>query len=172
MASDRVREQKRILDSLVRTPDFDEDEPSLDERVVYDEAIANFVSAGPDMLEQATDHLWAYYRWFASGFSQTERAAYGIPDIPATSDIWDHVKFRNPPSITVGSDRFEPAPSYISFEGEVTWEPEHGLQLVFEHGLRVCKVGPYDGHNTNAHAFGDFSLIDVVFKGDVANVDP
>jgi hypothetical protein len=57
-----------------------------------------------------------------------------------------------------------PELSYISFEGEVTWEPEHGLQLVFEHGRRVCKVGPYDGHHTKGHAYGDPALIDVVFK--------
>lgn len=46
----------------------------------------------------------------------------------------------------------------------MSWEPEHGLQLVFENGLTVCKVGPYDGHNTNAHAYADASLLNVVFK--------
>ena len=91
--------------------------------------------------------------------------AYGIPDIQPKSDIWDQVDFRSPPEIRRGGTPLEPAPAYLSFEGEVSWEPEHGLQLVFEHGQRVCKVGPYDGHNTNAHAFADLSLIDVIFKG-------
>lgn len=53
--------------------------------------------------------------------------------------------------------------SYISFEGEVSWKPEHSLQLAFEHALRVCKVGPYDGRRTNSHAFDDESLLDIVF---------
>jgi hypothetical protein len=51
---------------------------------------------------------------------------------------------------------------YLSFEGEVSREPEHGLQLVHEDGQRVCKVGPYDGHVTVAHAHGDPSLLGVV----------
>ena len=52
----------------------------------------------------------------------------------------------------------------MSFEGEVSWEREHGLQLVIEEGARVCKVGPYDGHVTMAHAYGDPSLLGVIFK--------
>ncbi len=164
MASKRVREQKQVLDRLVRTSEFDDEEPSIDERVVYDEAIRNFLSRGPELLDEATPFLWDYYRSFVSAFNEAERATYGIPEIPTTSDIWDHVEFRHAPSMTLGEHRLEPARSYISFEGDVSWEPEHGLQLVFEHGERVCKVGPYDGHNTVAHATGDESLIGVVFK--------
>lgn len=55
-----------------------------------------------------------------------------------------------------------PGRSYLSFEGEVSWEPEHSLQLVFEDGWRVCKVSPYDGHVTVADAYGDSSLLGVV----------
>jgi len=53
--------------------------------------------------------------------------------------------------------------SYLSFEGEVSWEPEHELQLVYEDGQRVCKVRQYDGHVTVADAYGDPSLLGVVF---------
>ena len=42
--------------------------------------------------------------------------------------------------------------------------PEYDLQIVFKNGLRVNKVGPYDGHVTNADAYADDSLEDVVFK--------
>ena len=87
-----------------------------------------------------------------------------MPTIDESADIWEHVEIRFAPSFTLGGGRFAPAPSYISFEGEVSWEIEHGLQLVFEHGRRVCKVGPFDGHDTNAHAYGDESLLGVVFK--------
>ena len=163
MPSRRVTELKRFLDQLVRIPDADH-EPSVEERLVYDQAIDNFLSAGPALLDDATDSLWAYYRSVASRFTAAERVAYGIPEIPPTSDIWDQVHFASgPPELRLGGTKLEPGDSYISFEGEVSWEPEHGLQLVFEHGRRVCKVGPYDGHNTNAHAYGDESLVDVVF---------
>lgn len=46
----------------------------------------------------------------------------------------------------------------------MSWEPEHGLQLVVEDGLRVCKVGPYDGHVTQALASGDPGLLGVVYR--------
>jgi hypothetical protein len=45
----------------------------------------------------------------------------------------------------------------------VSWEPGHGLQLACEDGQWVCKVSPYDGHVTVAHAYGDPSLLGVVF---------
>ena len=40
------------------------------------------------------------------------------------------------------------SPCYVNFEGEVPWEPEHGLQLVFDATGAVCRVGPYTGHLT------------------------
>jgi hypothetical protein len=42
-------------------------------------------------------------------------------------------------------------------------EPEHGLQVVFQNGLRVNKVGPYDGHLTNSDAYGDDNLEQAVY---------
>ena len=45
------------------------------------------------------------------------------------------------------------------------WEPEHGLELVLEDGARVTKVGPYDGHLTNAAAYADPTLESVVYVG-------
>ena len=164
MPTTRVIELKQILDGLARMRD-PENEPSPEDQPLFDEAVANFLRGGPLLLDEATEFMWAYYRSVASQFGPTERASYGIPELAPGSDIWDQVEFpSNPPTLRRGGTRLEPGPSYISFEGEVTWEPEHGLQLVFEHGLRVCKVGPFDDHNTNAHAFGDESLIDVVFK--------
>lgn len=163
MATDRVIELKRILDAQARMP-RPENEPNDDEAALFEEAIGKFLSAGPEVLEEATEALWAYYRSVASAFTDAERLAYGIPEIPPVSEIWDYVDFREPPWIQLGGDQLEPAPTYVSFEREVNWEPEHGLQVVFEHGHRVCTLGPYDGHNTNAHAFGDGSLLNVVFK--------
>jgi hypothetical protein len=163
MSSKRVYERKRDLDRLLDEPDI-EGETTAQERAVAEEAIRNFKSGGAELLDTATPFLWAYYRSVVSVFTAAERDDYGIPEIPQSADIWEQVEFRLPPALTFGGNRLEPGRSYISFEGEVSWEPEHGLQLVFEHGLRVCKVGPYDGHCTNAHAYADGSLLGVVFK--------
>jgi hypothetical protein len=110
----------------------------------------------------ATPFLWEYYR-SESVLDREEGDEWAIAKLDDTADIWEHVRIELPPTICEGGTMLEPARSYISFEGSVDWEQEHGLQLVFEEGLRVCKVGPYDGHVTNAHAFDDPSLLGVVF---------
>ncbi|MEO1482923.1 MAG: hypothetical protein AAFU77_12520 [Myxococcota bacterium] len=80
------------------------------------------------------------------------------------SEVWDHVAIGAEPSIVLGGGKYTPSRHYISFEGNVAWEPEHGLQLVFEKGPKLCKVSPYDGHVTNAAAFADPNLHGVIFR--------
>jgi hypothetical protein len=162
MASDRVHEVKVILDRLVERAEFD-GEPTADDQILREEVIGGFIAGGADLLDEATPFMWAYYRSTAAGFTPEERAGYGIPEIPDSADIWEHVQFQHPPEWLLGGGSLTPGRSYLSFEGEVSWEPEHGVQLVYEDGRRVCKVGQYDGHVTVAQAFGDSSLLGVVF---------
>lgn len=161
--TDHVIELKQALDSLVaqaRQTIQSTDAPNP----LLLEACDNFTSRGPELLDEATRYLWADYRSVADEFSADERRAYGIPELAPTADIWTKVSIEHPPELRTGGGLYEPGRSYISFEGEVPWEPEHGLQLVFEDGEQVYRVGPYDGHNTNAHAYADDSLLGVIFK--------
>src|SRR5262249_33269632 len=138
----RVKELKVILDALIEDARL-EPEAGPKQQTLLDEAVTNFKAGGPELLAQATNHVWAYYRSVADGFDAEERAEIGIPEISTAQYVGDHVSFHHPPSFDIGGrNRYEPGRSYISFEGEVAWEVEHGLQLVFEHGRRVCKVGP------------------------------
>lgn len=155
-------ELKAVFDALTDRADLDDAPPT--DRSVMERALPNFKSRGSEVLDDVTPYLWRYCRRTADAFSPVERATYGIPDLDPSHNIWDEVTFRFEPIVALGGNPLEPAPCYLSFEGEVSWEPEHGLQLVFENGLTVCKVGPYDGHNTNAHAYADASLLNVVFK--------
>jgi hypothetical protein len=107
--------------------------------------------------------MWASYKAFKAKFSPEDRLDYGTPENPNSADIWEQVQFQHPPEWLLCDGPLMPGRSYLSFEGEVSWEPEHGLQLVYEDGRRVCKVSPYDGHVTIAHANGDASLRGVVF---------
>jgi hypothetical protein len=132
--------------------------------VLIDEAIHNFRAAGPELLDEATPYLWEYYRSVASQFDEDEWDEHGIPELDADADIWAEVHLIEPPCIVLGGDPLAPAPTYISFEGEVSWEPDHGLELVVEHGRSICKVGPYDGHSTNAMAYDDATLLGVIFR--------
>jgi len=162
MASTRVRDLKALLDRLAAEAEFDE-EPTAEEEILRRQAIGGFIAGGAQLLDEATPFLWAYYHRTAAEFTPEERARYGIPEIPDSADIWEHVQFRHPPWWSLGGGPLMPGRSYLSFEGEVSWEPEHGLQLVYEDGQRVCKVSQYDGHVTVAPAYGDPSLLSVVF---------
>lgn len=155
---------KARLDRLLATPDLDDRDLTPEHLQAFDEASRAFLAAGPDLLDQATEHLWAYYRDTAGEYSPADWEVHGIPALDHEADIWAHVTITNAPALTPGGTALEPGRAYISFEGEVTWEDEHGLQLVFEDGRAVCKVGPYDGHVTNAHAHGDEALLGTVYK--------
>jgi hypothetical protein len=52
---------------------------------------------------------------------------------------------------------------YISVECGCEWEQEHGLQIVLKSGLKVNKLGGYDGHFTNSDAFDDEGLEHVIY---------
>ena len=162
--SARVRELKTLLDQLVKRVGEDDDaEFTAGEETLRREAVGHFIAGGEMLLEEATPFLWAYYRTTAGEFTVEERKDYGVSQISDSVDIWEHVHFYSAPTWRPGGGPLEPGQSYLSFEGEVSWEREHGLQLVFERGQHVCKVGPYDGHLTNAHAFGDAALLGTVF---------
>ena len=53
---------------------------------------------------------------------------------------------------------------YISLGCNCDWEQEHGLQIVLKDGLRVTKVGSFDGHLTNSDAYDDASLENVIYR--------
>jgi hypothetical protein len=162
MASDRVRELKALLDRLAEQAEFGGD-PAPEDQVLR-EVMRDFIAGGVELLDEATPFLRAYYESTVGEFSAEQRVDYGMPEIPDSADIWEHVQFRHPPQWRLGGGPLAPGRSYLSFEGEVSWEPEHGLQLVFEDGQHVCKVSPYDGHVTVAHAYGDSSLLGVVVR--------
>lgn len=156
-------ELKARLDALLDDEDTMDAVFTEEQERAREQAAQNFRAAGPELLAAATPYLWEYYRATAAGFTKEQCIDYGIPLLAPDTDIWTQVTLTSPPNIELGRPPYSPAAAYISFEGEVSWEPEHGLQLVVEDGLRVCKVGPYDGHVTNAHASGDISRLGAVF---------
>ena len=162
MASDRVRELKALLDRLAERAEF-HGGPTAEDQILREEVIGDFIAGGADLLDEATPFMWAYYRSTAARFTPEERVHCGIQETTDSADIWEHVQFQHPPEWRPGGGPLTPGRCYLSFEGEVSWEPEHGLQLVYEDGRRVCKVSQYDGHVTVAHAYGDSSLLGVVF---------
>ena len=136
--------------------DYDE-EPDKED---FHAAIRNFLSAGPGVLEEAEPHVYRYYH-DCNAHREPGDDEYVAIDRPA--DVWAHVQLGG--EAVVARRAYGDRGMYVSLECECDWEPEHGLQIVFENGLRVNKVGPFDGHLTNVDAYGDARLEGVVYRG-------
>jgi uncharacterized protein DUF6985 len=99
--------------------------------------------------------VFAYYRDVAR---MCAAGGYPCVSIERPGDVWRHVRPGPEPTVERSGDRV-----FVSVQCECAWDPEHGLQIVFAGGAAVTKVGPYDGHLTNATAFGRDDLDDVVY---------
>lgn len=134
-----------------------ENDPAKDD---FHTAITNFLMADRSVLKRAEPHIFRYYEDCNDGLEPDDPHFVGI-EPPA--DVWDHIRFGGEP--LVSRRRRGDKGIYVSLECECDWEEEHGLQIVFQNGRRVNKVGPYDGHLTNSDAWADASLEDTIYKG-------
>lgn len=131
---------------------YDEDECKEDFHV----AIANFLSGSPAILREADEPLFRYYRDFEDWWLEDDR-----PPIKSANELWEHVRLGSEPMVIRRS--YGDKGIYISVECGCDWEQEHGLQFVLKNGLKVNKLGGYDGHLTYSDAFDDESLKDVIY---------
>lgn len=122
----------------------------------FHKAVANFMALGPEAILAVKDDLWAYYQDVMSEVEDLPEEYQVKIDSPDT--IVKHISFGDDIQVA----RFEDD-IYFSYECECEWEVEHGLQLVFKNGERITKLGPYDGHFTNEHAYADQSLAGVIY---------
>lgn len=122
-------------------------------------AARNFLSIEPSVLREAEEPVYQYCRDCAR-YWDPDWGDY--PEIVSPHDVWKHVRFGG--EAMVVRRAYCDRAVYVSLECACDWEEEHGLQIVFKNGLKVNKVGGYDGHSTNADAYSDESLEDVVYK--------
>lgn len=124
----------------------------------YHVAISKFLSSSASVMKEAEAYIYQYYQDTSSFFSPSDQEFVAI-DSP--SEIWAHIQLGSEP--IVSRRGYGDGKIYISLECNCDWEREHGLQIVFKGGNKVCKVGPYDGHLTNSDAFADRALENVVY---------
>jgi hypothetical protein len=132
---------------------YDEDDKQED----FHAAIRNFLSLDESVLKATEPYLFRYYQ---SIIRLLDPEDYEYLEIQSAPDVWKHVQLGNEPTFKrrpYGDKRI-----YVSLECECGWEPAHGLQIVFKEGLKVNKIGGYDGHVTNSDAYDDDSLEDVI----------
>lgn len=132
---------------------YDDDPAQAD----FHGAIANLKAASFSVLRAAEQHVFQYYQDMADQIDD-ERVRIDKP-----AEVWQHVRFGDKP--VVGRRAWGDRAVYVSLECGCDWEPEHGMQIVLRHGNLVTKVGPYDGHLSNADSYADASLENVIYRG-------
>jgi hypothetical protein len=122
-------------------------------------AIANLLACSFSVLRAAEPYVFQYYEDVNVNWNPSDKE---FVRIGSPSEVWQHVRFGTKAMVRRRGrgDRGV----YVSLECGCDWEPEHGLQIVLKNGSIVTKVGPYDGHLTNAEAYADESLENVVYR--------
>ena len=152
------------MDQTLVLPYFDGVEVPLVEapsNPVEAAALQAFLTLTPAERLAASRHVHAYYLDFHSAVGGEDwlDAEMGIP---ATAEaIWNHVR---PKVVFAAHDPYSTTgDAYVVVEADCDWEEEHGLMLCFRHGTRLTKCGGFDGHLTNASAYDDDTLADIVY---------
>lgn len=135
---------------------YDEDERKKD----FHLAISNFLSIDRSVLIGAEAEIFKYYQTTLLNWAPGE---YKGPKIESPTDVWQHIQLGCQPWVSRRPSGDEGI--YVSLESNCDWDREHGLQIVFKNGLKISKVGPFDGWLSNADAYDDESLEDVIYAG-------
>jgi hypothetical protein len=124
-------------------------------------ALAAMLDKTSTLLAEAEPWVIAYCKDVLAHYpaaSQRPRVALEHP-----GDVWSHVRFGGELTVSRRTHGDDEDGIYFSLECGCDWEREHGLQLVIRDGRTVTKVGSFDGHLTNADAYGDRSLVGRVY---------
>jgi hypothetical protein len=135
-----------------------DDDPARED---FHAAIRTFLALDPSVLVASVDEIYAYYRDVMDDVVAAGDDEWYV-EIAGPQDVLDHVGFGGEPVVT--RDKHGERRVYVSVECECDWEPEHGLQIVFRDGGTITKVGPCDGHLTNASTYADDRLANVVYR--------
>ena len=106
-------------------------------------AFKRFLSLTAEQRRSDARHLLAYCKMIVYAVGEDALEDMGGSEPGASLIFFDKLeagKYASKPTI------------YVQIEGNVDWEPEHGLQMSWAEGDRLVKVSAFDGHPTNAHA--------------------
>lgn len=124
----------------------------------FHRAIANLLAADEDVLRSASTYVFQYYEDMRRYIPAGDLAKLSIA---TPTDVWNYIQFGGEVIVNRRSDGDRGI--YVSIECNCDWEREHGLQIVLRDGRQVTKVGPFDGHVTNADAYARSDYEDVVY---------
>jgi hypothetical protein len=137
--------------------DYDSDDENRKE---MRRGVQNLLEAGPDVLAAAQPYVVQYCEEMLARYPDGSRPSVHLQ---GPGDVWSYVQFGGELHVSRRSDGDSEDGVYVSIECHCEWEVEHGMQLVLRDGSAVTKVGPYDGHLTNADAYANPELVGVVY---------
>ena len=130
------------------------DDPAPSE---FRDVVRNLLSRTRDTLLAVSPDLQEYCTDINQFLDSEDELHVENPD-----DLWNHVSFGG--EVYIERRHYGDRKLYATIECGCDWEEEHGLQLVLREGLAVTKLGPYDGHLSNADAYADSSLEHTVYR--------
>ena len=130
------------------------DDPAPNE---FRDVVRNLLSRTRDTLLAVSPDLQNYCNDINQFLDPEEELHVDNPN-----DLWSHVRLGG--EVYVERRHHGDRKLYATIECGCDWEEEHGLQLVLREGLAVTKLGPYDGHLSNADAFADSSLEHTIYR--------
>lgn len=125
-------------------------------------ALKAFLDLTPADRLSDTRHVYAYYCDVRQAVASEDGRELEMSALKSPAAIWTHV---TPTQIYLEAGSDGDAHFHVVAECECDWEDEHGLMMVWRDGATLCKVSDFDGHITNANAYDDDSLADVVYPG-------
>lgn len=128
----------------------------------YQSALQNLIHLNEAALTAVELYVVQYCNKMLNLYDEVNRPHFRIEH---PSDVWKHVQFGSEFFVTRRAEGDEEDGIYFSLECSCDWEQEHGLVLVLRDGLAFTKVGPFDGHLTNADAYANPMLKGVIFRG-------
>jgi hypothetical protein len=123
-------------------------------------AVQALMKSDSEILRAAEPHVVGYCNDFLAHVGAAHRPKV---ELRSPGDVWKYVQLGGEMMVSRRSDGDSEDGVYFSLECECDWDREHGLQLVIRDGRAVTKVGGFDGHLTNADAYGDPALVGVVY---------
>jgi hypothetical protein len=129
----------------------------------YHAAIEAFLDLDRSALEDAARDVFAYYQDIRErveahdGYDDED----SVPEIAGPDEVLDHIE----PGIEaiIARDTHGDREVCVAVTCTCDWERIHGLQIVFSRGRVVSRVGPFDGHMSNAAAHDRADLVGVVY---------
>ena len=119
----------------------------LSDLAEFSKALGLFMGLTPESLLEATPYLYAEFKDYESSVDPSYLDTVVSRDL----DIWNELDFT---CVNVVRRRYGDRGVYVQLAAECSWDPEHGIQLIYREGSSLSRVSEQDGHYTHCDAFG------------------